>query len=582
MNEDNARFCAECGQRFVKATNSNVEAIQPANLTNSNQIKTNILWNDEEIENDDDSKVSKTEFSNRPTLKSSNSAQNSLGSSNPNNQSTTNKENMTDFNNSNSDNPKSSKIRLHSPLLGSAVDNDESNEDQTMYPVNNSKNRGKGKLHSPLLGGSEDDDDYNDGDYKGSKPNINGKGKLHSPLLGGSGDDDFDNYGDRNFKGNKPSTSGKSKLHSPLLGGSGDDDFDNYSDRNSKGNKPGTSGKGKLHSPLLGGSDDDDFDDYNDRNFKGNKPGGIGKGKLHSPLLGGADDDFDNYDNRNFKGNKPGGSGKGKLHSPLLGGADDDYFGNYDDRNFKGNKSGGSGKGKLHSPLLGDSLDNFDDDDNYSYEEINDPNVLRSPLLLSKVHTNEPKQTNSKLNNINPAKISDIQNDDTGVDLKSNRPLESIDSVDESPNIISKSRTNYDEIDMPGLSQSKPNTKLIKPDNPKPISSNLSPKLTRQNLSQITNEVEAEIDNSKNRSPVKAKNMVKETGSFPNSLSGARVKINPAAIVMISIALFVKIGYIVLIFTQKPQAINLTFFVNEISQILLFVGCLIAVNSIKN
>ena len=473
MNEDNARFCAECGQRFVKATNSNIEAIEPSKLTNSNQPKTNILWNDEEIENDDDSKVSKTEFSDRVNLRSSNSAQNSLGSNNLNNQFVANKENMTDFNNTSSDNPKSSKIRLHSPLLGSAADSDESGEDETTNPVNNSQIRGKGKLHSPLLGGSEDG--YNDSDYKGGKPNINGKGKLHSPLLGGSGDEDFDDYNDRNIKGNKP----------------------------------GGSNKGKLHSPLLGGSNDEDFDDYNDRNFKGNKPGG---------------------------------SGKGKLHSPLLGGSNDDDYDDYNDRNFKGNQSGGSGKGKLHSPLLGDSLDNFDDDDNYSYEEINDPNVLRSPLLLSKVHTNEPKQTSSKLNNINPSKISDIQNVDVNVNLKSNRPVENINLVDESPNIVSKSKTDYDEIDMPGLSQSKPNTKLIKPDNPKPTSPNFSPKLTRQNLSQITNEVEAEIDNSKNRSSVKTKNNIKETGSFSNSLSGARAKINPAANVMISIALFIKIG----------------------------------------
>ncbi len=451
LNEDDARFCLECGQRFVKATNNNLPAFSATNTSVSPNNPTEIanqpksLWTQEDFENDDSLKNQKIDFAKESTYNEN------LNKSDQHFQA---KDNMNNFNNSNDDNltnPKSSKIKLHSPLLG-----------------------------------NDDDDDY----------------------------------------------------------------------PNTPNNKTNFSGKQNLHSPLLGNDDDDD-DDY-----------------------------------QNTASNKTNFSGKQKLHSPLLGNDDNDDYAYSGQRNNLNNKS------KLNSPLLRNNNVENDYEDEPVFEEINDPNVLRSPLLLSKIHTNETKQTSTNLNKVNPQNPIDsgkIQSPKPQVDnyntgqvnpeiINSSKP-ENTGTLDQISTNIAQTNPQFSR---PGFSEPEYNTKLIKPDSSPKTNINLplnsaarktSQTLPSANLSQITNEVEAEIDNSKNYRSRTTK--PPKLDNYSDKPTNQSLQINRILFVMIFIALLAKLGYIILTFIQQPASLNNLFIINEFAQLLLFTSCLMAINTLS-
>jgi hypothetical protein len=272
--------------------------------------------------------------------------------------------------------PLPARPKLHSPLF----DGPDEHESRQQAPKSGfgGMNKSRG-LRSPLLG---EDDSENEA------PKPRGGG-LRSPLL--RGDDDPDAHAPR----------GKGGLRSPLL--RNDDD-----DPPAQINK----GKGGLRSPLLGGSDDDypaQSPQKPARAPKGLPPARNSSNHLRSPLLGGVDD-FEGDDDDDLPPvpgktafphvrrpqNKdaadrpadpldqqsPGRSPNKGLRSPLLGDSDDD---SPSPRN-SGNKSGTGGRPRLHSPTLdGPGSQNFEyENDEPYYEEIDDPNVLRSPLLAAR------------------------------------------------------------------------------------------------------------------------------------------------------------------------------------------------------
>ncbi len=209
-----------------------------------------------------------------------------------------------------------------------------------------------------------------------------------------------------------PNAVKRPKLHSPILEG---DDLDERLQPLAKQTDRGiASGKGKiggLRSPLLGAGDDDE--EFDEQPSTGKRTARPGRSHLRSPLLGGADDeddyeeDFPSRDKSAFphRSQRPVGepddiqkttnSGRPHLRSPLLEGDEDldvsrprAGFGKSPNQNV-GDRIGGtptSRSGKLHSPLFdGDTSGGYEDDDNPGYEEINDPHILRSPLLAAKV-----------------------------------------------------------------------------------------------------------------------------------------------------------------------------------------------------
>ncbi len=219
------------------------------------------------------------------------------------------------------------ELHLHSPLLQS---------DEDIYEdAHASKLPGRGRLKSPLL--PEDDEDY-----PPTSARAQHKG-LHSPLLSGDTDDEYplSSVNQRSHKG----------LHSPLLGGDTDDEYplSSVNQRSHKG----------LHSPLLSGDTDDEYplSSVSQRSHKG----------LHSPLLGGDTDDEYPLSSTGQAG------GRHHLRSPLLGGDDSG-----DERS-----QGLSGASSL--PIVSGS--SFDEPDN-----IDDPRVLRSPLLASRVPVHDRSQ----------------------------------------------------------------------------------------------------------------------------------------------------------------------------------------------
>jgi hypothetical protein len=166
----------------------------------------------------------------------------------------------------------------------------------------------------------------------------------------------------------------------------------------------------------LGGSDEDEpVDDPAMKPIKGRAPQPKSGGKMRSPLLGGGsgpssdedyEEDFPLRDRNDDRSSFPHRSrpreadpempapqqhsGKAHLRSPLLGGsvADD----NYEEEQFspqpagRKQQTGNSRPQKLHSPIFDRSpssggYDDYDDDDG---QDIDDPNVLRSPLLAAK------------------------------------------------------------------------------------------------------------------------------------------------------------------------------------------------------
>jgi hypothetical protein len=212
------------------------------------------------------------------------------------------------------------------------------------------------------------------------------------------------------------SPSGRPRLHSPILGGYEDiDDSPRKGEKPKNNNAPRAKGA-HLRSPLLGGSDEDEaVDDPAMKPIKGRAPLPKSGGKMRSPLLGGgsgpsSDDDYeedfplrDRNDShsafphrsrpREADPEMPAPqqhSGKAHLRSPLLGGsdADDDYEEEQFSPQPAGRKqqTGNSRPQKLHSPIFDRSpssggYDDYDDDDG---QDIDDPNVLRSPLLAAK------------------------------------------------------------------------------------------------------------------------------------------------------------------------------------------------------
>lgn len=209
-----------------------------------------------------------------------------------------------------------------------------------------------------------------------------------------------------------PGGSGRPRLHSPILGGY--EDSDEASRRTEKPRNAAVRGKAAhLRSPLLGAADDaEEFEEPEVKSIKGkSQPGRPGGGKMRSPLLDGGerDDDYaedfplrDRHDDRSAFPHRsrpreadpqvpaPNIVGKGHLRSPLLGGSDDD---DYVDDQFPsppGDRKvagGGRPSAKLHSPLFdrqSSSGDFSDWDDDEEVVEIDDPNVLRSPLLAAK------------------------------------------------------------------------------------------------------------------------------------------------------------------------------------------------------
>ncbi len=238
--------------------------------------------------------------------------------------------------------------KLSSPMLGSGQENIEvdrlrkmSNQDQNQSrpPEKPAK-----KLRSPLLASDEDDFDEPPAPQRGRGAQGQSRQHLHSPLLGDGGEDDFVTPQHTGGRGGP--------LHSPLLGDAGSHGV--HHDSNSPSGK-------HLNSPLLG-----------DAGAHGDTPppqAGSGKHHLHSPLLGGGDDDGDYYDEPAPR--------KGGLHSPILGGG--------------GGGAQTGGRSGLRSPMFaaaggGGGQDYYDEYEEDPYADEDNPNILRSPLLSSKMN----------------------------------------------------------------------------------------------------------------------------------------------------------------------------------------------------
>ena len=264
------------------------------------------------------------------------------------------------------------------------------------------------KLHSPLFDGPDEPDTRPQAPKSGGFGGLNKPKGLRSPLLG---EDDSE------VDPPKPRSGG---LRSPLLRGEDDPDHPQRgkgSQRNQilpPDNDPPapTSGKGKggLRSPLLGAADDDFIPQPKPvrppKGLPASRP--AGGSHLRSPLLGGVDDyegDDDDDDlppvpgktafphrrpakdnagtpessDQTSSGRFPGKSGG--LRSPLLGASDVDDL---PSRDIPSRPSGG--RPRLHSPIMdGPGSQNFEAEyDEPYYEEIDDPNVLRSPLLAAR------------------------------------------------------------------------------------------------------------------------------------------------------------------------------------------------------
>lgn len=220
------------------------------------------------------------------------------------------------------------------------------------------------------------------GDVQG-KPGKPAGAKLHSPLLGGdlSGGEPDEPKADfsrlrggpgraSNDRGADSGQGGGKGLRSPLLGGGGGEP-EPYSEPEHSSGRPK---RGGLKSPLLGGGSD--FEPEYDEPQRGG--GGQPRG-LRSPLLGGSDA------GGGYEDLEPPKSGRG-LRSPLLGGEPE-----YNQPAQPRSAGGGSGSrpGSLRSPLLG-GTDAYGGGGYEPEPEIEDnPNVLRSPLLASKVPMSE-------------------------------------------------------------------------------------------------------------------------------------------------------------------------------------------------
>ncbi|MBI2811528.1 MAG: hypothetical protein HYX67_11985 [Candidatus Melainabacteria bacterium] len=267
--------------------------------------------------------------------------------------------------------PLPARPKLHSPLFDGPDEPDTRHQQPPKSGGFAGLNKPKG-LRSPLLG--EDDSE--------AEPPKPRSGGLRSPLLRGEDDPDASQRGKGSQRNqilppdNDPpaptSNKGKGGLRSPLLGAA-DDDFlpQPKPVRPPKGlpaSRP--AGGSHLRSPLLGGVDDYEGDDDDD-----DLP--PVPGKTAFPHRRPAKDTLGTPDSsdQTSSGKFPGKSGG--LRSPLLGGSD------VDDAPVR--PSGGI-RPRLHSPIMdGPGSQNFEAEyDEPYYEEIDDPNVLRSPLLAAR------------------------------------------------------------------------------------------------------------------------------------------------------------------------------------------------------
>jgi hypothetical protein len=186
---------------------------------------------------------------------------------------------------------------------------------------------------------------------------------------------------------------------------------------NTTGEKHVAPGKGKsshLRSPLLGGADEQE--EYSEEAIikpikEKAQPPKTGGGRMRSPLLKGTEDFDDDYqedfplrDRKDDRSafphrNRPRESSpqnpppptntsnsRPHLRSPLLGAGDDEYYENESQvPSSRAKKINGTRpNAKLHSPIFDGAGDSYDDYDDQAPEEIDDPRVLRSPLLAAK------------------------------------------------------------------------------------------------------------------------------------------------------------------------------------------------------
>jgi len=199
--------------------------------------------------------------------------------------------------------------------------------------------------------------------------------KLRSPLFGGGGG------GDEEAEGQPVLNKSKSKgLRSPLLRNDDDDEPLADQNQNQKINNSKSRGGGGLRSPIFGGGGD--------------------KNKDHKSTFPHRTHEFDQEEEpRPSAKLEPGRHQSKGLRSPLLGGDDfDPEAGISEDPGIQG-KAAGQVKAhhRLRSPIFGDVADGYEDElFDEEAEDVDDPTVLRSPLLAVKARpkTNLPPQPN--------------------------------------------------------------------------------------------------------------------------------------------------------------------------------------------
>lgn len=197
--------------------------------------------------------------------------------------------------------------------------------------------------------------------------------KLHSPILGSSGPDPEPQPEESGRKGRSSSQSQSSSrkgLRSPLLGGGGGDDMEPEEEPEPRGSKS------SLRSPMLGGG----------------HGGSSGGSKTAFPHRG----DFEPEDSRPTARLESGKHSSKGLRSPLLGGSDFDPEESFDDPGIQAKASGQvKAHHRLRSPILGGSEPDYYEDEVFDeeVEEIEDPNVLRSPLLAVRTPRNQSQSS---------------------------------------------------------------------------------------------------------------------------------------------------------------------------------------------
>jgi hypothetical protein len=319
-NDEQARFCTECGHRFPAPSivNSPPQSPAPANLQTSIPDRPNIA---PVVSQQPGSSFNPSNFPASPS-----SPVNSPFSS-----------------------PSSALTPSAAQTYSTYMDNNNNQPPGQPNPSNQEPPK-RPRLHSPMLGGDDPDDEaYAQNSYDAPKAPKTKSGLLRSPLLGG-GNAGFEDENEpivnsaRPAKGAKPSSK-PSHLRSPLLGGSADDEDDYEEDfplRDKNSDK--SAFPHRRSTPLVNAPEP----------APGTQPGG--RPHLRSPLLQG-DDEFeegDNFGGNNYQNQAPSSppARPAKLHSPLFG----KQNGVYD----------------------------YIDDEEQAPSVNDNPNALRSPLLASR------------------------------------------------------------------------------------------------------------------------------------------------------------------------------------------------------